>query len=653
MTNDCNGIVCPLCEENDFFNNKKSTCVGVIGAAQPAQTDGITTTADNFDTSDSIWKTGNVKYMTNLRATDKLSVEEGGCFDPSSGLGYYNSSGKCIKLGENIRTTRIERLCVGSRKDATSNGSLDEFNKRKSSNFAIQSLHKIWGDGNASTPYNRGVSNRNCYMEQPQTVQYPDPQSGNPLNIVQSVFTMEVHGDKYTGSVKGLKKSGKVKNSKEGIEYPSCPKWVELDDSPKNKTRVGGCGCTRDNFGPGVYNILCYVPKTTDTETNGRGYVFAVWPFHYEEIYRNAGYPSQLRCPDFIKSQSKLSAFSNGCPKNNDFPCYNECDTPRGGGSKPCPSTDGCASGGDKADLFSIVCHEIDLEIPCNSPQFDWKKEMTWSSMNLNTWVNDIYNYQFDTGAYYSQNAIKNSSRSFISNEPEESTNKDYNWYTLNWYNDPSGDVEKHHVEVYFNSPFDPTGKTTINGKSLPTEPRSSPLFKTSRFIPTRSGRLNFGGWFGWWGYDGQNDGKPNFNASKIRMAHLSIIPQSSLISNNKYTGPEFPQNYDQEPSSCDFMDLYKLDPKPTVLPHPTPVLPHPTPAFPHPTPALPHPKPTPVLPKPTPVLPKPTPRPSPFPTKLPDKEKSLLWLWILLGCLVFIGIVSIIVGIVTFVKKK
>jgi hypothetical protein len=110
-------------------------------------------------------------------------------------------------------------------------------------------------------------------------------------------------------------------------------------------------------------------------------------------------------------------------------------------------------------DFYSTINHEIDIEIPTNSPQLSWEKGMTWNTMNCNTWVNDIDNYKHDTGAYYTQVAAKNENGSFISAKPEISDNKDYHWYTIDWQL-PNNDYTKGYVKFYFDDPFDQTGKT-------------------------------------------------------------------------------------------------------------------------------------------------------------------------------------------------
>jgi len=304
-------------------------------------------------------------------------------------------------------------LVVGATKD--SSDSFDTFDISSTSTFPIQSLHKVWGD--VAGKYNKGVNSRNVYIgENAENVSYIH--NGTLKSMSQKVLYMEAHGDLYNGSIPGLMKNPskpkkdpncydpstrKISRSDEGVckqdivTLPSCPNWVEIPVGDNYNKRVGGCGCTRDNFGPGVYNVLCYVPKTTDLATDGRGYVFAVWPFNYTEVYGKD------------KDQTPPVATETSQYRNNsDFPCYNECENennvgPNAAINPKCPGgVDGKGCKGD-GDLFSVINHELDIEIPANSPQWadDWKTKMTWSTMNCNTWLNDISDYSTDTGAFY------------------------------------------------------------------------------------------------------------------------------------------------------------------------------------------------------------------------------------------------------------
>ena len=391
----------PLCKKGGV---QTGPCTGVIGGDQGNGPPG------KYGATDDI--------MARLRQTDKTNTCSSG-----NNLGWYTKSGGCggTDSTNNSKKMRMAALTVGNSINSTGDSVIKTDGDWKK--FPLQALHKVWGDG-GTAGYNHGVNCRNVTISPEKESVNFTIQGKSSTPVTQNVVAMETHGDLYTGDVPGLiSKKGKT-----------CPKVKQ--NAPG--TRVGGVACTRDQFGGGVYNILCYVPKTTDTRTNiidtktqnrydmqGRGYTFAAWTFHYEEIYNG---PKGTPPNNATNSQARGVLTGPNAP--SDFPCYNICDGGKGDSSK---CTTFCSKGDGDKDLYSTINHEIDIEIPCNSPQFEWGTEMTWDTMNCNTWVNDIDNYDADTGAYYTQMAAKNNV-DFISNEPESSTKKDYHWYTIDWF---------------------------------------------------------------------------------------------------------------------------------------------------------------------------------------------------------------------------
>jgi len=555
---DCGHYACDLCDPNKWKNGTK--CTGVIGAATINQ--GAPAPTTPFNGKNKIWSTGNSTYTAGPSSAFHIKDINNPCYTKTAGLGLYDIAGKCIpdSLGKNPNFLQTKSLVVDA-------AMLNAFEKKDADKFPIQALHKIWGAGPESAPFNRGVNARNVYIAPEESVQYTLNNKQGKLQ--QKVMIMEAHGDKYNGDVPGIKKVPKPKGGPKPPDdsLPVCPTWGQLtkSDGPDYNKRVGGVACTREQYGPGVYNILAYVPKTTDMDNgnDGRGYVFAIWPYNYAEIYSQTA-------PQYMKA-----------------PCTGMCD---GGGKTPtCPTQDTCGN-----VPFTVINHEIDIEIPCNSPQLakDWKNNITWDTMNCNTWLTDTGNYDERTGGYYTQVAVKKSGGgTFISDAPETDSNKDYHWYTLDWHVNNT-DPTKNYVAFYFDDPFDPSGKTKFNGASLPSKPSAQPLHKTTRFVPTRAGRLNFGPWMAWWGYGGNVNEAPNFDTAKVRLAHLSIIPSGQ--------GFSFPQSYDQPGAECDFVDLYSKGTAPTPPGPPTP---------------------------------------SPTPSGSAAGHQNLLWLWILLGVLGAIGI--------------
>jgi len=521
--------MCNLC----VATNPVFPCVGVPGAGDPSQTgSSSSSTAQPPPTSDT-WAYGSKTYIPILRAMDTDPTKL--CSDVAGDLGLYDIAGTCIPQSYSLNNVNKAQTAALLVDDTLLNNYTDP------AKFPLQAVHKVWGDGGGK--FNKGVNKKNVYVgASSEGVNFTI--GGKAYTKTQQVLYLEAHGDKYSGNVPGLTSGGKQdatcfnpnqktfyvgqgRTCKAGdVPLPQCPKWTEMSSTiPGYNHRVGGVACTRSQYGPGVYNMLCYVPKTEDTSNGGRGYVFAMWPFHYEEIYKGAQKVDDTKVP-----------------------CFNECDgmTPV---SASCPAAKGCYPTGSTGapitdDYFSVINHEVDIEIPCNSPQLDWATQMTWDTMNCNTWNSDINYYGVDTGAYYSQVAVKNPNGTFISVQPEASVQKDYHWYTLDWYVNPT-DYTKNYVAFYFDDPFDPNK----NDPLLPAQPTGKPVFMTNRFVPTRAGRLNFGPWMAWWGYGGNKGFTPQFDTVKVRMAHLSISPYPN-------SAIDFPQSYDQAGVACDFVDL-------------------------------------------------------------------------------------------------
>lgn len=509
MEFDCNSQkYCPTCKSGI----PSAPCTGVIGGVGPDSSQSL---AGPYGTQEDI--------MSKLRDKDTTNT----CGSQSS-LGSYDVSGTCIKCDTSPcpnapSAMNTQGLIVN---DTVINPNQDM------ATFPLQAMHKVWGD--AGGKWNRGVNKENVYISQnKESVTCVD--SG--FNTSAYVVNMEAHGDQYKGPVKGLtlsKPESRLKERAQG-DAPVCPQLYETDDG----TRVGGIAVTRQNFGPGVYNMLVKIPKTSDTSTKGRGYVFAMWTFHYEEIYYGAGGENRN---DNSQARGDLSQLA----VNPIFPCYNQMDiTPETRKERKIPDLLPCAikKYAQDSDMFSAITHEIDIEIPTNGNGLSWKDDMTWDTVNWNTWNNDINDYELKTGAYYTQVTDK---------LPEDPTDGKYHWFTIDWYVDNT-DFKNNYVAFYYDDPFDPKGVAGYNGKKFNKQPQGKPKHATRRFVPTRAGRLNIGPWFGWWGYGGDS-GKPNFDTIVAKLAHVSITPYNN-------SGFDFPQTYDQIFDNgtvvrCDFQDM-------------------------------------------------------------------------------------------------
>ena len=515
---DCNNFPdgCPICDPETSVQGIY-TCSGVPGTSSPRiENDELVQTTDDY-----------MQYYNVLRQTDFIP-----CETSNGSLATIDKTGYCQT---NIMNDAIH---VGNRTGMI----LNNFSGYENDTFPFVALHKIWGDG-GTNEYNHGVNRKNCYISGGQeTVRYT--LNGTIITTDKKVLVTEAHGNLYTGDVPGIVKGA-------GKQDNGCPRFEE---DINKKQRVGGVVASREQYGPGVYNILSYVPRTEDETSGGRGYVFAIWTYHYEEIYVGSA-----------AEQAQYGGPPNQYRNQTTTPCYNMGDIDPTNPSDTCAvavtSTPNCpdsaactASGcGDTHsctywDTFSGINHEIDFEFPCNSPQYDWNDNMTWNCMNVNTWLNDIGNYDADTGAYYTQVSVTRP-QSFISSEPESATVKDYHWYTIDWHVE-NDHPENNYVAFYVDDPFDPTGKAKVDGHSLPLQPANAPIHKTHKFVPTRFGRLNIGPWMGWWGSGMGRGGSPDFDTAKVRTAFVSITVE------NQTAGFDFPQTFDQKDKVCDFKDM-------------------------------------------------------------------------------------------------
>lgn len=600
----------PIC--NPALSN--TPCVGVLGGFHESQ---VCAAGDTGCVDYKYGASSTVMDRLRKKGTGKDFVDT--CGTTPVNLGALDGTGACVPC-DSTNCVSADLISSGplNLNDAALNAASSNPKDPSWSTFPMQALHKIWGDGGNVT--NNGTNARNVYVSSsPSPVKCVDELSA--YNTVAKTLDLQVHGRLYKGTVKGVAKTCKIANPNSATDavMPKCQGYAQIAPSD----RVGGVAVTRQSYGPGVYNVLAYVPPTEDKKIDGRGYVFAIWPFHYEEIYSKAG----------VQSQARGSLV--GPLGDPDYPCYGNCDwdsipscTCPGASDQSCNKT-----GEGDVDLFDSITHEIDIEIPSNSncspsgspddaATIDWKKYLTWDTMNVNSWVNDINNYDLGSGAYYTNIGNRNKgSKDFIS------TDGRYHWYTIDWHVD-NDDYTQNYVAVYFDSPFDPTGKATYAGKPLPTAPDPSKLVaKTSRFVPTRFGRLNVGGWFGWWGYDKSDPESPAFDTATIKIANVNISPYEG-------TGFLFPQSYDQRyvtkegktaTIACDFVDMYSQG-----LPDPNP----------------------------NPCPPGPCPPPTPCPPPGPCSPTNKLWTplsisFLVVACALLIALIGVAVKLGLLEKKR
>jgi hypothetical protein len=297
------------------------------------------------------------------------------------------------------------------------------------------------------------------------------------------------------------------------------------------KARVGACIATATQFGPGRYSVLARVPKTSDASTDGRGYVFAMWTFAYSEIYANnpGGCPGRGNESRGPATASPLAMFEKSA---------------EGSTGTLFPALPGIFAQGSSCDdgFMTVHNHEIDIEIPANSPAFMdtpdlWSTHLTWGSMNCNTWISDTAVYE-GTSNYYTQAqasvsdlplAAARKPASFVSE------NGEFHWYEIDWRVDPT-DPSRNTVSWYFDGQL---------------------VYTTRRFVPLYGGRLVVGPWPAHWGVRPASAGGPmsmRFDVAHVDVAELRVLPQQLVLDVDSRGTPTptcailaMPQTYDQK----------------------------------------------------------------------------------------------------------
>ncbi len=174
---------------------------------------------------------------------------------------------------------------------------------------------------------------------------------------------------------------------------------------------------------------------------------------------RAAQPPIELDC--YSKDQPR--PVDKTTPWNNAGKCLQSVATMAGGVSQPyalgqVPPTYELEIQGRRPPEtpYSVVCSgykvytsinsEIDIEIPSNSPQLDWSTQLTYSTMNANTWAFDIDSYQ-GYKPLYSQ-ALVQRPLPPAGGTPPTFVDGHYHDYMIDWYVDE--DHSKSYVAFLF-----------------------------------------------------------------------------------------------------------------------------------------------------------------------------------------------------------
>ena len=285
-------------------------------------------------------------------------------------------------------------------------------------------------------------------------------------------------------------------------------------------SRVGAVVGTKKAYASGRYKIVARVPPGNDGEVDGMGYVWAMWTFHYEEMYaRGPGGPGP--------ADDQLLRGNDHPPAWSKSQTYQTCAADYAG---PCDNRFACGNSGNcrrNEAPFTMHVHEIDIEVPANprGGKFKDPADGKWKSdtINFNTWLGDDQDYGADSPYHQeaaqqqNNNQTRGGGASLISRHEAEFRTYEFVWH--------AGD----RVEFY------------VDGRHL---------YTSRRYVPTRAGRLVFGPWFGWWG------GAANFDTREVLVKRVEITPLPSARDR------AWPQQFDScnpdatDRTICDFNAL-------------------------------------------------------------------------------------------------
>lgn len=361
------------------------------------------------------------------------------------------------------------------------------------------------------------------------------------------------------------------------------------DDDHRPYARTGAAIATTGMFGPSRMTVVMRAEKTSWKETDGRGYVIAMWGFGYNEMYpfeANSCCKTAPGCYPAVKACGSTTGASNasslasvgitrprtkarstrvllqkgggglrtappppdgvkGCDPNppsnalSPAPVAN-CDArgvnmcgPAGGGLSErvdadaesqawrCEAMRHGVQGSYMCGYYMNSNLEIDIEIPSNAPMLNrdpsggssadadggwssavnvdlWKKNTTWSTMNLVPWVADKDIYTGYKNLYQQQTLTRTDAAADGTPKTWVSDDGEFHAYTIEWV-PLNGD--KAFVRFYFD------GKV---------------VWETRRFTPKGAMRLVVGPWPAWWGTGGQ-PGK--FDQAFVDIASIKIEP--------------------------------------------------------------------------------------------------------------------------------
>ena len=310
--------------------------------------------------------------------------------------------------------------------------------------------------------------------------------------------------------------------------------------------RVGGVFATQSMYGPGKFSVLANLPPTgvtsptspivqagypgvnpktgaypytgADALPGGRGYVFALWTFAYTEAYApakdNTDWPYSMgtatKCPESMDGSS--------CgPKPGAYPAEMLNGEALVNASRTYPDIPGLVQGTTDGGTYATHNHEIDIEIPANSAEFQGAAMMDnlgLNTANFNTWQTDDNSYTQGALALYQQAQCTAPAGKFFCAVAPEDDQDTFHEYTFVWYVDPAS----------ADASIDASGQATMTDNSYVAFYLDGvEAYRVKRFVPRRSGRVLIGLWPAWWG---SNYYPMDFNQVYCKIARMEFVPQ-------------------------------------------------------------------------------------------------------------------------------
>ncbi len=311
------------------------------------------------------------------------------------------------------------------------------------------------------------------------------------------------------------------------------------------KGRVGGVFATQSMYGPGKFSVLANLPPTavsnpkspliqsgfpgvnpktgaypytgTDALPGGRGYVFALWTFSYTEAYSPG--KNQTDWPYSMGLASQCVNDDGDAVLNKPDTCGSQVYTQSAevlgsdgkltNASRTYPDIPGLVQGSTDDGTYAVHNHEIDIEIPANSGEFQGPNMMDklgLDTANFNTWQTDDNSYTAGALALYQQAQCTAPKGKFFCAVAPENDQNTYHEYTFVWYVDPAS--------------ADPSKP---DGSYVAFYMDGVELYRVKRFVPRRSGRVLIGLWPAWWG---SNYNPMDFNQVYCKIARMEFVPQ-------------------------------------------------------------------------------------------------------------------------------